>query len=117
MKHIFISLCARRILTISSSALAPFQSFCNHKIFLNLNLPLFPEFVRSIKEAAEASQKLFDVSAFKQNMNHSSPGITVGDVNFRKWEHFSGSTDRYLKGPGLYKLKSFKHYYSFFFNL
>ena len=48
---------------------AIFQSFCNHDIFVKLNLPMFVVLVGK----REKSQKYFDPSAFNYNLNHLNP--------------------------------------------
>ena len=72
---------------IWSSILGLFQSFCNHQIFVYLNLPIFPVLVRR----REKSQKCFYLLAVKQILIHSNPSSTLDAMNFQKWEHFSGS--------------------------
>ena len=64
----------------------PFPSFCNHEIFIKLNLPILLVLVGQ----REKSQKYFDLSTFKQNLNDSNLGV----MNFQKWELFSGSPGR-----------------------
>ena len=70
------------------NVLGHFQSFCNHKIFVKLNLPIFLVLIRQ----REKSQKYFNHSAFNQNLNHSDLCITLGALNFQMWELYSGSS-------------------------
>ena len=66
--HFFIDLCDESIM-IWSMFEAIFLSFCNHEIFVKLNLPIFLKFLRQ----REKSQKYFDLLAFNWNLNHSNP--------------------------------------------
>ena len=70
-----------------------FPSFCNHKIFTKLNLPIFLVLVGQ----QEKSQKYFDLSAFNQNLNDSNPYSSLGALNFQKWKLFSGSPGRPIR--------------------
>ena len=52
-----------------------------------LNLPICLVLVRQ----REKSQKYSSLSALSWNSNHSNLLSTLGDMNFQKWELFSGS--------------------------
>ena len=65
----FLHYSMREVIYKLIDVLGHFQSFCNHEIFVKLNLPLFVVLVGQ----REKSQKYFDLSAFKQNLNDSNP--------------------------------------------
>ena len=54
------------------------QSFCNHEIFIMLNLPILLVLVRQ----REKSQKYFSLPAFNWNLNHSNLLSTLVTTNF-----------------------------------
>ena len=58
--------------------LALFQLFCNHEIFIKLNLVIILLLVRK----REKSQKYFDLSTFDWNLNDSNLFSTHGAMNF-----------------------------------
>ena len=70
-----------------SNVLGLFQSFCEHEIFIMLNLPILLVLVRQ----REKSQKYLSLLAFNWNLNHSNLRSTFGAINLLKWELFSGS--------------------------
>ena len=62
-----IALCKERLYNLIN-ILGPFSSFCNHEIFIKLNLPI----LLVLEKQQEKSQKYFNLSASNEKLNHSN---------------------------------------------